>query len=261
MGYFSRSAGCLNMALELAAGSPGLLARCHEFFASLLESTREFTTAMAHLRVAEVVRASLGKKDDLARCLVQQGIVLGYLGDLPGAVSVLRRAIPLAEKADTLRFVIQPLAWNLVEAGALEEAEQVLSEGRSLFAEGPGLFRRKVKWLDGKIASARNQRQLAAEIYRTVRDEYVGDGMMQEAAFVSVDLARCELACSNLRGAHVAIEQAVPILAALGIRLDYHAARLIQTRVGGLIDQTARLVSTLSDKISEASARRRSKGL
>jgi DNA-binding SARP family transcriptional activator len=115
----------------------------------------------AHLRAAATIAAAHGLPQLTARSQFQLGNLLAEAGELPGAISAFRAAIPLAHQAgDLFQEVLgyNNLAYHLVLAGELADARATIEAGLALNeAQGLQVPRQWLYSTRGELALAEKQ--------------------------------------------------------------------------------------------------------
>ena len=228
---FTSAGHLLNKALSLWSADPLLL----EFKASLLYDLRRLPAASAILTKAAALRRQQNDPLSLASTLLQSAMVLELVEQPEEAASIALNAVrtiaghpPSKRGAKLLRTALQNLATYLTSAGRPTEALQVLRHSRPLLARGGATFDLKVDWLLGRICSALGDDAGARETYVTIRERFAAEGMLQECALISLDLASHLLPTSPLE-ARAEVAYVGPILTQLGMSEDAPEFKLLRS--------------------------------
>lgn len=127
------------------------------------------------------------------RALVQKGIALIEMGETERAITALREAEALIEpdREPRLLFAVRHnLADNLTKAGRFSEARPLLFEVRELAAEyGSDLDRVRLRWVESRIAIGQGEREQGRQALVEVRQVFLDQGIVFDAALASLDLA------------------------------------------------------------------------
>lgn len=229
MGKFESAEEHLNQALSLFPGDPRFL----EFKASLLYDLRKLREAIEALSQAAALRTK--QEDPLVHTaiLLKIAMVLDQSNDAPHAALMAQNAVrTLAEHAESekgeelLRTAIQNLALYLTNSGRPAKALQILGHSRPLLVRGGFRFELRVDWLLARIAGALGE-ESARDAFIAVRERCRAEGMLQEVALISLDLAR-HLLATNPFEARAEVSSVGPILAQIGIPEDSQEVRLLR---------------------------------
>jgi tetratricopeptide (TPR) repeat protein len=243
-GSFTESRDALTLAAALVPREPLV----HEFYASLLESVRDFPSALGHLEAAATLRKGRGEREGQTKVLLQLAMLLDLLGKSSEAAMVVDSVLNLIDDEDLARAAAQTLVLYLANAGSYVRALRMLASAEPLFARGKDLFRLKVEWLRSKIYAGLGDDTSAMESWKAVRNEYGRRGMAQEVALVSLEMGvqharrgRYGLACAEAAYVH-------PLLVELGIERDAETAALLR-RVAGRRVRSVHVAQRLSDAL------------
>jgi tetratricopeptide (TPR) repeat protein len=203
--HFSLAEAALQEArafLEQGTGDLLVQARIDEVEASLRSIEGRFEEAEVLLDQAHRAYLSLGERHLAGRVLVSRGLFYSLAGRPEEAIVILRGAAPLLDPARDPQLpaiATQCLINSLVDAGAIEEAEQLLVESdlRQVFAREP-LSLLRLRWLEGKILAGTGWLEEAEEVLREVRDRFRAHGLELPAAVAGLDLAKIALLQGSL---------------------------------------------------------------
>jgi transcriptional regulator with XRE-family HTH domain len=164
-------------------------ARLLSLEASLCIDQRRPKEALEMIRHA-LRSASQGEKKKL---LLQRADALSLSGSLEGAIVALREATSFISRAaePRLYFVLQfNLANNLLQAGRLEEAEELFPDLRELAAQlGNDLDSLRLRWLEGRLAASLGRREAAIAALQAVRQGFADRKIAYDTALASLELA------------------------------------------------------------------------
>jgi tetratricopeptide (TPR) repeat protein len=160
--------------------------------ASVEADRRQFEQATEAVHRCREVFAAHGDARRLLQTLSLEAIILMRSGKPDRAITVFRAAKMQAEElADTreLARLLNNLGHCEVQLGQTSEGMRHLVEARQAFdREGMSAERPRAVWGFAKILRDRGELGEAAETLRLVRREFLGRGMVIEAALVGIDL-------------------------------------------------------------------------
>jgi tetratricopeptide (TPR) repeat protein len=168
-----------------------------DLLASLRSDQRRLSEAMELLGRAIRIYEDLGESHLAGRSMLNQSLVLLYMGRPQEALTVLEQAATRVHAGDDLHLKIavhhnQALA--LCELEDFRGAQRIVHEHHDLY-EAPGeenlLLRRR--WLEGKILAGLKNASEAMEILASVRRQFLRRADGYDAAMVSLDLALLHL--------------------------------------------------------------------
>lgn len=165
--------------------------------ASLLRAQRRFREAVMYLD--QVVAAYRDGRPEVreahlaGRALVNKAYTLDQMGEPERAVEALREAAPLVDpKRDPRLFLClqHNLLLFLTNLGRHREAAALLPKVETMTREaGSALDLVRLRWAEGRIAAGLGQTARAAELFRSVRQDFLAQGIGYDAALVSLELA------------------------------------------------------------------------
>ncbi len=209
-GHFATAAQSFRTALELSrrtglrASTAILLQRA----SYLLKDFGHFERALTYLREALEIYVDLDSQSDIAKTLVDRGMMLFYLGDYGTTVGVLEQAVQRLAPAQTrdspsegdqrnLFTAYQCMAYAYEELGDLEAAESRLAKATSL-AGLDGIYWGKLRWLQGTLALKRGAYPRAEALLRSASEALAIQENPAQEAMVSIDLVEALLAQERL---------------------------------------------------------------
>jgi len=230
-------------AFEIAeAAIPGNHPLIHEFRASLLMGRLDHPGAMRELRRAYEMRTASADGIEMAKVLLQMGMVQDFLRQHEEAVLLVEKSIHLlvrcgAEGRELLLVAIQNLADCMISAGQLGNARALLDDLEEPFAATGKMNALRFTWLRGRLASYSGLDEEARGFYEAARAGYWTMNLLQEFALVSLDLALQHHQYGRFATCAREAMKVRPILHSLGLEQDAHVADLlaqIATRSGDL---------------------------
>jgi tetratricopeptide (TPR) repeat protein len=205
-----------------------LAAMLLEFRASLLESMRLFEEAGACLAQALKIRESLMDRAGMAKLGLKVGAVLSHGGRSREAIPALIEALDNL-RGDRLLTVagVMSLAWCLADVGQPQRALWVIDRARVLLGDVQPLLAIKVRWIRGRIMDGLGRSREGTQYYESAREGYVLNGMVQEAALVTLDIALLYLKAGDWTAGSQEAERAATLLSGVGGQVEGAAAKLL----------------------------------
>jgi tetratricopeptide (TPR) repeat protein len=179
--------------LKVGTGDPIEKAQILLIKASLYGNQQRFREAF---RILDRV-AAIGRRCEDShlhgRGLITRGFLLGLAGDPEAAIRNLTEGLQRVDTASDPRLVVAAqhnLTLYLVESGRYLEALQLLDSARPLYHQiGDQMNLLRLRWLEGKIASALGHFKEAEDFLRSVHKELIDRELGYDAALLSLDLA------------------------------------------------------------------------
>lgn len=161
---------------------------------SLRRAQRQLAESLDLVDRALVLYRQNGHRQGIGKALLKKAKILEELGDLTGAIELLRESsseIDPSHEPRLFTYSRYNLLGCLTLAGEHEEAERLLPGVRDLFqgiAQPLDLVR--LRWAEGLIHFGLGRRGPAEAAFLEVRHEFLERRMGYDAALVSLDLAR-----------------------------------------------------------------------
>jgi tetratricopeptide (TPR) repeat protein len=223
----------LARALELSekgTGDPLLLAHLMDLTASLYTDQRRFDDALPLLDVVYSIYRQAGQDHAAGRALISKGVSVGQAYDVHKAVALISQGLELidARRDPKLAMVgIHTLIWSLMESGQAAQAWQLFGHSRKLFASHvEPLDAIKTVWLEGCIAAALGNDDLAERRFREARSSFEELKLPYDVALVSLDLMALWLRQGRSAEIRSLIEGTIAI---------FHARRIRREAIGLLL--------------------------
>jgi tetratricopeptide (TPR) repeat protein len=174
-------------------GNARVIGEILDLEASLRRAQRRFDEALGLLDRAVALFRETGDLHLVSQSLLKKAKTLEEIGDLDGAIRLLKEATSLIDPAREPRLILcarHNLVWTLSAAGRNRDAEALLPELRRLSRElGNPLDLTRLRWAEGRVAWGLGQRGPAETAFREVQREFLERRMGYDAALVSLDLA------------------------------------------------------------------------
>ena len=162
--------------------------------ASLRMAQRRFPEALKLLDDAVELFLN-GEHRDLhlaGRSLISKAAVHIEMGESRSAIQALKKANGLIDPEREPRLLLcvrHNLVDNLSKAGRYQEASDLLPELKALAAEhGSRLDGLRLDWVEGRVAAGLDHHEQARALLAGVRQRFLADGNVYEAALATLDL-------------------------------------------------------------------------
>ncbi len=214
---------------EPVAGAPELLdeGRRIDLEASLRRAQGNFEAALA-LHGEALEKTPQAKSGYI---LLAKSATLHQMGDDEGARAILRQAILLVSRSREPRLLSVTyfnLVASLLQAGKSEDAAALLPEVRELAVQlRNDLDVARVRWLEGRIAAARGELELAAEAIGEAYHEFDRRGIAYDSAVAGLHLAEIFLRLGRPAAVKELAGSSGAVLGSQGVAGGAHAAWLL----------------------------------
>lgn len=231
-------------------------AELHSFLGSLNTDLRRFEQAGEHLESAANLYRILGYDEELARVLLQLGILHRELGDFEAALEADHAATGLISPEGNPQLYLGArfnYTRTLFQAQRFQAARDLLVYDEDLYeAHADQHLRVRVQWLEGRIAAATGEPAAAERDLLAVLDEFVNQRQGFDAAIVCLDLAGLYHQEGRLEDLEQAATQAVQLFQAHEIHRDALAALLLLQEAAVTRKLTADTIRRIAAFLQEA---------
>lgn len=161
---------------------------------SLRRDQRRWQEALADCTHASALYAESEDLRGVAKAQIQKAGILFEIDELAEAIALLREVPSTLTEArtepDLLSFAKFSLLCCLIQAGHLDEAEELLPEVRTLIPPAAEPLKAvHLQWAEGRLHCARGRLDLAEAAYRAAEKAFLDRQMAYDAALVAMDLA------------------------------------------------------------------------
>ncbi len=202
--------------------SPALIAHLLNLIASLRIDQRRLDEASRLLDWVHFIYLELGDRHEAGRALISKSNAAAYSLDLRKAIRLLGIALPLMDaerEPHVVLTLIHNLAYHLIDADRLDEAQRLMRENRALYkTHGGHVDRLKARWLEGRIAFLKKDLNEAESAFQEVRAGFTEVGITYDIALLSLELAEVWLEQGRTEEAQSLLDSAVATLRSKGIR-------------------------------------------
>ncbi len=244
--------------LKAGTGDPIEKAQILLIKASLYGNQQRFREAF---RILDRV-AAIGRRCEdshlYGRGLITRGFLLGLAGDPEAAIRNLTEGLQRVEPASDPRLVVAAqhnLTLYLVESGRYVEALQLLNSARPLYHQiGDQMNLLRLRWLEGKIASALGHFKEAEDFLRGVHKELIDRELGYDAALLSLDLATIYARDGRTSEMRRLAEEMLQIFKSRDIHREAAAALFVFQKAAEMERVTLGLIREVSGYLKESRA-------
>lgn len=198
----------------------------------------------------------LGEEHLAGRTMVSQALLLHEQGDAAGALEVLDRAQELIDPGRDqylVRVVQQNTVTYLMELGRYEEGFALLPALRRRAIEaGQPIELLRLRWQEGRLLLGLGHEARAEAAFLEVRKGFVEQGIANDAAAVSLELASLYLRQGRTSEIRDLVRQMVPIFQSRDLHQNAIAALLLFQRAVEMDTLTLRMVEEVADVVRRA---------
>jgi len=245
---------------RLKEGTGDLVEKAHVLLlkASLRGNQQRFREAFQLLdRVM-----SLGRRceDDhlCGKALIMRGFLLGVANDPEAAIRHLTEGLAKVDPETDPRLVIvaqHNLTLFLAEGGRYREAMRLLESARPLYHQvGDQMSLLRLRWVEGKIASALGHFNEAEELLRGVQAELIERELGYDAALLSLDLATIYASQGRSAEMRRLAEEMIPIFKSRDIHREAIAALFVFQKAAEMERVTLGLIRDVTSYLKESRA-------
>ncbi len=204
--------------------------------------------------------ASLGRRceDDhlCGKALITRGFLLGLANDQEAAIRHLTEGLAKVDPASDPRLVIvaqHNLTLFLAEGGRYREALRLLESARPLYYQvGDQMSLLRLRWVEGKIASALGHFNEAEELLRGVQAELIKHELGYDAALLSLDLATVYASQGRSAEMRRLAEEMIPIFKSRDIHREAIAALFVFQKAAEMERVTLGLIRDVTSYLKES---------
>jgi tetratricopeptide (TPR) repeat protein len=174
-------------------GDPLVLAEILERLGIVFRYERRFEDARRVLGVALHLYEREDRRHEAGVVLMHMGLAAMYEPASRVAVDLFLAALQRLDPERDPKVIaacLHNLAWTWADCGELEEARDLASRSRKLFADDPDpLIQAKIVWLDGRIAAGFGRFGHPERCFQEARETFRARKLPYTAAVVALDLA------------------------------------------------------------------------
>lgn len=237
--------------LKSGTGDPLEKARVLLLKASLRGNQQRFDEAFRLLDRVVAIGRRCGDLHLCGKALIVKGFIFGIAERPSEAIRALEEGIALVDSTDEPRLLVAArhnLILYLNEIGRRDEALALLETTRPLYAQlGDQMNLIRLRWLEGKIALAAGNLEVAEPLLQQVGSELAQLDLSYDAALLSLDLALIytrQRRCAEVRRL---AEQMIPIFQSRDVHREAIAALIVFQKAAEMDRVTLGLVRELSD--------------
>ena len=242
--------------LQAGSGEPLAEAEFLYFTASLRRAQRRLEEAKVAVRQSRRIYRLVRDPHLEGRSLLCQAAIHELEGDIARCLDCSRKALNQIDggRDPKLAFAARHnFIWNLMCAGAVDEAQRELDYVRPLYRErGDRMFLLRLYWLEGRIHRLRNQPAAAEASFRRALDGFVEVEIPYEAATVGLDLAVLLAESGRVQELKPLAVELVAVFQNLGVAREACAALLMFESAARAEAVTLGFLSQLSEYLGRA---------
>ncbi len=246
--------------LKKGTGDPVEKAQVLLFKSSLRGNQHRFREAFRLLDRVVAIGRRCGDDRLGGRALITRGFLLGLANDPEAAIRHLTAGVRKIDPISDPRLFMMAqhnLVLYLTEAGRYEEALGLLERARPLYHEvGDRMGLLRLRWLEGKIATAQGHLGKAAEVLQGVRQDLIERELGFDTALATLDLAHVYAQQGRSAEVRRLAEEMIPLFQARDIHREAIAALLVFHKAAEMESVTLRLIRDVSDYLRESRASR-----
>lgn len=189
------------------------------------------------------------------RILIKKGIFCGYAGNPEQAIQLFYESLELVDIVQEPRLMLAAthnLILNLNEMGRYEEATRLLEEKRSAYEDfGDRIDMLRLRWLEGRIARSHGRIDEAEEALAETREAFIQEGIVLDAALVSLEMAAIYLEQGRTGAIKTLAEEILPIFKASEFHREAFAALILFQKAAEMERVTLSLIQDAMAKLTK----------
>jgi tetratricopeptide (TPR) repeat protein len=244
--------------LKSGTGDPVEKAHVLLLKASLRGNQQRFRDAFKLLDRVMTLGHRCGDEHLCGKAMITRGFLLGLASDPEAAIRHLTEGLQKVDPAADPRLVIvaqHNLTLYLAEGGRYMEALRLLENARPLYHQvGDQMGLLRLRWLEGKIASALGHFREAEDFLRGVQKDLIDRELGYDAALLSLDLAT--IYARQGRGSEMRrlAEEMLPIFKSRDIHREAVAALFVFQKAAEMERVTLGLIRDVTGYLKESRA-------
>ncbi|HEY0554345.1 MAG TPA: hypothetical protein VGG20_08755 [Thermoanaerobaculia bacterium] len=260
-GDFAAAEKCFSRAersLKSGTGDPVEKAHVLLLKASLRGNQQRFREAFKLLDRVAALGRRCGDSHLCGKAMITRGFLLGLANDPEAAIRHLTEGLRKVDLAAEPRLIIAAqhnLTLSLAEGGRYVEALRLLESARPLYHQvGDQMGLLRLRWLEGKIASALGHFGEAEAFLRGVQKDLIDRELGYDAALLSLDLAT--IYARQGRGPEMRrlAEEMLPIFRSRDIHREAIAALLVFQKAAEMERVTLGLIRDVTGYLKDSRA-------
>ena len=244
--------------LREGTGDPLEKAQIQLFKASHFGNQQRFREAFRLLDRVVAVGRRCGDPHLWGKALIMRGFLLGLANDPEAAIRHLSEGLQKVDSASDPRLVVAAqhnLTLYLAESGRYGEALRLLESARPLYRQvGDQMSLLRLRWLEGKIASALGHYRESEELLRGVQKELIERELGYDAALLSLDLATIYARDGRSAEMRRLAEEMLPIFKSQDIHREAFAALFVFQKAAEMERVTLGLIRDVTGYLKESRA-------
>ena len=190
------------------------------------------------------------------RALIVKGLTLQYQGDPEAAADCFRTSLFLLDGPREPRLLLMSQC-NLISclnlSGRATEAALLLPEAKALIEQaGKRSDVLRLAWIEGRVQTSLGQWAAAEETFQWIREGFAEDGLVFDAALVSLYLAGVYIRQGKTAEARHLAEEMLPVFRSRDIHREALAALIVFQQAAEMEQLTLSLIEEVSTYLEQA---------
>lgn len=190
------------------------------------------------------------------RALIVKGLTLQYRGDPEAAAECFRTSLFLLDGPREPRLLLMSQC-NLISclnlSGHAAEAALLLPEAKALIEQaGRRSDVLRLAWIEGRVQTSLEQWAAAEETFQWIREEFAEDGLVFDAALVSLYLAGVYIRQGKTAETRRLAEEMLPVFRSCEIHREALAALIVFQQAAEMEQLTLGLIEEVSAFLEQA---------
>lgn len=190
------------------------------------------------------------------RALIVKGLTLQYRGDAEAAAECFRTSLFLLDGPREPRLLLMSQC-NLIGclnlSGRAAEAAVLIPEAKALIEQaGKRSDVLRLAWIEGRVQTSLGQWAKAEETFRWIREEFAEDGLVFDAALVSLYLAGVYIRQGKTTAARHLAEEMLSVFRSCEIHREALAALIVFQQAAEMEELTLGLIEEVSTFLEQS---------
>jgi tetratricopeptide (TPR) repeat protein len=227
-----------------------------EFRGTMRRTQGRFAEAIELLDDAIALYREVNESHHHGRVLMVKGLALLYQGEPEAAAECFRTSLFLLDGVREPRLLMMSQC-NLLrcmhESGYSAEAAPLIPEAKALVEQvGKRSDLLRLTWIEGKIQATIGQWTAAERAFHWIRESFIDDGLVLDAALVSLDLAGVYIRQGKTAEARRIAGEMLPIFRSCEIHREALAALIVFQQAAEMEHLTLGLIEEVSAFLEQA---------
>lgn len=222
----------------------------------LCRAQRRFAEALELLDGAIAIYREVNEPHLQGRALSIKGLTLQYQGNFAEAADCFRTSLFLIDGRREPRLLLSS-QYNLIgclqDSGHSAEAAELVPEARRMIEQlGQRADLLRLRWTEGNIAASRGRLAAAEAALGEVRDAFLAEALVFDAALVSLDLAMVYLRRHRVEETKRLAAEMIPVFQSRAVYREALAALIVFQQAAEMEQLSAGLVEEIGAYLRQA---------